>query len=50
VAFGASIPLQFAADGYLSRAVWWRNAPIAQSTNVSTVWPRASSTSSARSP
>jgi hypothetical protein len=27
VAFGASVPLQFAADGHLSRAVWWRNAP-----------------------
>ena len=25
-AFAASVPLQFAADGLLSRAVWWRNA------------------------
>ncbi len=25
-AFAVSVPLQFAADGLLSRAVWWRNA------------------------
>ena len=26
----ASVPLHFAADGYLSRAVWWHNARYAQ--------------------
>ena len=25
VSVGISVPLQFAADGYLSRAVWWHN-------------------------
>lgn len=25
---GASVPLQFAADGHLSRAVWWYNAAL----------------------
>lgn len=28
--FGASVPLQFAADGLLSRAIWWRNARYAR--------------------
>jgi hypothetical protein len=27
---GASVPLQFAADGELSRAVWWYNARLAR--------------------
>ena len=26
VTFGIGVPLQFAADGHLSRAVWWHNA------------------------
>lgn len=28
-AFGVSVPLQFAADGLLSRAIWWQNATFA---------------------
>ncbi|GAB1343833.1 hypothetical protein MASR1M101_29600 [Gemmatimonas sp.] len=28
-AFGVSVPLQFAADGLLSRAIWWKNASYA---------------------
>ena len=28
-ALGLSVPLQFAADGALSRAVWWHNARFA---------------------
>ena len=27
--FAVSVPLQFAADGLLSRAIWWRNAEYA---------------------
>jgi hypothetical protein len=27
---GVSIPFQFAADGYLSRAVWWHNRRFAR--------------------
>ncbi|WP_025413911.1 hypothetical protein [Gemmatirosa kalamazoonensis] len=27
-AFAVSVPLQFAADGHLSRAVWWYNATL----------------------
>ena len=29
-AFGVSVPFQFAADGMLSRAVWWHNARYAR--------------------
>jgi hypothetical protein len=29
-AFGVSVPFQFAADGMLSRAVWWHNARFAR--------------------
>ena len=29
-AIGVSIPFQFAADGYLSRAVWWHNRRFAR--------------------
>jgi hypothetical protein len=29
-AFGLSVPFQFAADGMLSRAVWWHNARYAR--------------------
>jgi hypothetical protein len=29
VLFGASVPLHFAADGLLSRAIWWKNAEYA---------------------
>jgi hypothetical protein len=29
-AFGVSVPLQFAADGALSRAVWWHNLRFAR--------------------
>lgn len=29
--FGASVPLQFAADGHLARAVWWYNSAVASS-------------------
>jgi hypothetical protein len=28
-AFGVSVPLQFAADGLLSRAIWWQNTTYA---------------------
>lgn len=28
VAFVASVPLQFAADGWLSRAIWWHNSAL----------------------
>ena len=30
VLLGASVPLQFSADGWLSRAVWWHNARFAR--------------------
>jgi hypothetical protein len=30
VAFGIGVPLQFAADGHLSRAVWWHNTKFAR--------------------
>ena len=30
VAFAVGVPLQFAADGHLSRAVWWHNAQFAR--------------------
>jgi hypothetical protein len=30
VAFGIGVPLQFAADGHLSRAVWWHNTQFAR--------------------
>ena len=30
LAFGLSVPLQFAADGHLSRAVWWHNRQYAR--------------------
>ena len=29
-AFALSVPFQFAADGMLSRAVWWHNARYAR--------------------
>jgi hypothetical protein len=29
VSFAVGVPLQFAADGALSRAVWWYNARLA---------------------
>lgn len=29
VAFAIGVPLQFAADGHLSRAVWWHNSTLA---------------------
>jgi hypothetical protein len=29
-ALGLSVPFQFAADGALSRAVWWHNARYAR--------------------
>jgi hypothetical protein len=28
-ALGVSVPFQFAADGYLSRAIWWYNRRFA---------------------
>jgi hypothetical protein len=30
VAFGIGVPLQFTADGHLSRAVWWHNTKFAR--------------------
>jgi hypothetical protein len=30
VSFGIGVPLQFAADGHLSRAVWWHNVRFAR--------------------
>jgi hypothetical protein len=30
ILLGASVPAQFAADGLLSRAVWWKNAQYAK--------------------
>ena len=29
--FGLGVPFQFAADGHLSRAVWWKNSTIGES-------------------
>jgi hypothetical protein len=29
-AFAVSLPLQFSADGLLSRAVWWHNGRFAR--------------------